>query len=124
MITIDPIQVCELPVSHQQLGLSEQGDHGNAVLLVAKEMQPAAQVIYQSIGCISEGISLSCCSQEVYAILKQMQLRWCPWPDRGFTLAVLDHNQITVVADRLVISRLTASDHDRESCRLDEKEEV
>ena len=122
MITIDPIQVCELPVSRQQVGLAEQEDHGNAVLLVAKEMQPAAQVIYQSIGCISEGIRVTCCTAEVYAILEQMQLRWCSWPDRGFTLTVLAHSQITVLADRLVLSQPRASDHDGERDHLDEKE--
>ncbi len=124
MITIDPIQVCELPVSRQQLGLPEQEDLGNAVLLVAKEMQPTAQVVYQLIGCISEGICITCCSPEVYALLEQMQLRWCPWPDRGFTLAVLSHSQITMLADRLVLSQLRASDHDGERGHSDEKEEI
>src|SRR5436305_890734 len=122
MITIDPIQVCELPISRQQLGFPEQGDDGNAVLLVATEMQPAAQVIYQLMGCISEGIALSCCTPEVSTLLEQMQLRWCPWPDRGLTLALLPHSQITILADRLVLCRHAASDRNEENGHMDEKE--
>ena len=122
MITIDPIQVCELPISRQQVGLPEQADHDNAVLLVANEMQPAAQAIYQLMGSISEGIRITCCTAEVYAILEHMQLRWCLWPDRGFILAVLAHSQITALADRLVLSWHTAPDGYQESNRLDGKE--
>ena len=124
MLTIDPIQVCELPISRQQAGFSEQGDGANALLLIAQEVQPAAQVIYQQAGYISEGFCITCCSLEVYAILKQMQLRWCPWPDRGFTLAVLGHNRIGLLADRLMVSWRAASDRDGESDHSDEKKEA
>jgi hypothetical protein len=121
MITLDPIQVCELPISPQQLGFPDQADCGNAMLLVATEMQPAAHTIYQLMGEISEGICITCCSPKLYAILEQMQLRWCPWPDRGLTLTLLPHSQIPVLADRLVLS-LRASDRDEESSHVDEKE--
>jgi len=108
MITIDPIHICDLPISRPQAGFPEQEDRGNAVLLVAQDMQPAAQLLYQQAGCICEGVRIASCSLEVYAILEQMRLRWCPWPECGFTLAVLDHSRIGVLVDRLVLSRLNA----------------
>jgi len=108
MITIDPMYVCDLPISRQEVGFPEQEDGGNAVLLVAQDMQPAAQLLYQQAGCICEGVRIASCSLDIYAILEQMRLRWCPWPEYGFTLAVLDHSRIGMVADRLVLSRLNA----------------
>src|SRR5438309_1831759 len=112
MITIDPIHICDLPISRQQAGFSEQEDRGNAVLLVAQDIQPAAQLIYQQAGCIYEGVRIASCSLEVYAILEQMQLRWCSWPECGFTLVALDHSQIGILAERLVLLRLNAHPSD------------
>ena len=56
MITIDSIHICDLPISRQQVGFPEQEDRGNAVLLVAQDMQPAAQLMYQQAGRICEGV--------------------------------------------------------------------
>jgi len=105
MITIDPINVCNLPVSREQVGLPEQSDCGNSLLLIAKDLKPEQQSGYQALGCIVEGILLSCCSQKINELLEQMQLQWCSYPEEGFTLAVLEHRLVTVLADRLVLSR-------------------
>jgi hypothetical protein len=105
MMTVDTIHVCDLPVSREELGFPREGDHGNAVLLIARDMRPAIRALYQQAGYIREGVCISCCTEEVFALLEQMHLRWCPWPDRGFTLAVLAHSQAGVLSDRLIISR-------------------
>jgi hypothetical protein len=110
MMTIDTIHVCDLPVSREEMGFPKEGDRGNAVLLIASEMRPPTRAAYQQAGCIHEGICISSCTEEVFAALEQMHLRWCPWPDRDFTLAVLAHSQIGVLADKLIVSRLKARD--------------
>ncbi len=116
MMTIDTTYVCDLPMSRKELGFDKEGDRGNAVLLIARDMQPAPRALYQQAGYIRECVCISCCTEEVFAVLEQMHLRWCARPDRGFTLAVLAHSQASVLSDRLIISRLKARDdsHDYE----------
>jgi hypothetical protein len=111
-LTFDSTQVLELPLTRQQLGFPQQGDRGNAVLLLAEEMHPAKRALYQQAGYVHEGVCLSSCDEAIFALLEQMQLRWCPWPERGFTLAVCAHDQIGVLADQLVVQRLTAASGD------------
>ena len=105
MMTIDTIHVCDLPVSREELGFPKEGDRGNAVLLIAKDIRPATRAIYQQAGCIHEGVCISSCTEEVFSMLEQMRLRWCPWPEREITLAVLAHSQVGVLSDRLIVSR-------------------
>lgn len=111
-LTFDSTQVLELPLTRQQLGFQEQGDRGNAVLLLAEEMQPAKRALYQQAGYVHEGVCISSCDPSIFALLEEMQLRWCPWPDRGFTLAVCAHERIGVLADQLVVQRLIAASVD------------
>src|SRR6516162_8542771 len=113
MFTIDTAYICDLPIPRQEMGFPREGDRGNTVLLLAHEMRPAARAAYQQAGCIHEGACIGVCSEEVNALMEQMKLRWCPWPNRGFTLAILPHRQITVLADRLMVSRLLASEADQ-----------
>jgi len=96
MITIDPIYVCDVPLSRKALGFPQEGDRANAVLLVAQEMRSETQAAYQRARHIHEGICISSCAENVFAILEQMQLRWCPWPDQGFTLAVLEQTSCRI----------------------------
>jgi hypothetical protein len=121
MITIDPTYVCDIPVSREQVGFPKEGDRGNAVLLLADDMKPHTRAAYQQAGYVHEGIRIASCCEEVCAVLEQLQLRYCPWPDRGFTLAVLDHALMSMVADRIVVSWLTADDAQQEG-HSDEKE--
>lgn len=116
-ITIDTVHVCELPVSREEMGFPKEGGRGNTVLLIASEMRPPTRAAYQQAGYIHEGVCISSCAEEVFEVLSQMHLRWCPWPDRAFTLAVLAHGQIGVLADRLVVSlrKAPTTDPGRES---------
>lgn len=108
MTTIDATYVCDLPVSRAEMGFPKEGDHGNAVLLLATEMRSQTRMAYQQAGHVHEGICIASCDEKVFATLEQLQLRYCPWPDRGFTLVVLDHGLMSMVADHMVVSRLTA----------------
>jgi hypothetical protein len=106
MVTIDSTLVCVLPVSRQAAGFPVRGDRGNALLLLAREMQPDTRAAYQQAGRIREGVCISSCNEQVFIALEQMGIRWCPWSERNITLAVLPHFQVSALADRLVVSRL------------------
>jgi hypothetical protein len=121
MMTIDPAAVCVLPLSRQEVGFAQEGDRGNAVLLLADEMQEETRAVYQQMGCLFEGACITWCSEELYTILEQLDLYYCPWPDRGFTLTVIEHARLSVLADRFVVSRLLATSEAVEPS--DEKEE-
>ena len=109
MLTIAPVAVLHLPISRQVMGFSPEGDRGNAVLLLADEMPEATYAAYQQAGCIHEGVCISGCEELLFTVLEQMQVSWCPWPDRAFTLAVLPSAQMAILADRLVLASLPAS---------------
>ena len=114
MITIDSTSICDLPVSREQMGFPKEGDRGNAVLLLSREMRPTSRAAYQQAGCIHEGACITSCDDAVLTVLEQLQLRYCPWPDRGFTLVVLDHALLGMIADRLVVASLMASEQEEE----------
>lgn len=111
---IDPIHVCDIPVSRQKMGFPKEGDRGNAILLVAQEMQPTTRALYWQAGYIHEGACIDSCDDAVLAVLEQMHLRYCPWPDRGFTLVVFDHALLGIIADRLVVASLMKHSPDDE----------
>ncbi len=105
--TFETTHVMHLPISRQAFGFPQEGDRGNTVLLDARDcQQPGVLAVYRQAGHVHEGVQIASCDEEVYAILEQMQLTWCPWPDRGFTLVVLEHAQMGVLADRLVVQSL------------------
>ena len=112
MTPIDALSVCDLPVSRAEMGFPKAGDRGNAVLLLTRDLRPETRAAYQQAGCVHEGVCIASCSQEVFVALEQLQLRYCPWPDQGFTLAVLEHARLGVLADRLVVSRLLATNEE------------
>jgi hypothetical protein len=53
-----------------------------------------------------EGVLISALSEEIFTLLDELHLQWCPWPDKGCTLAVLAHRQIGVLTDHLLVQRL------------------
>ncbi len=114
MTTIDSTYVCDIPVSREEMGFPKEGDRGNAVLLLAQEMRPVTRAAYQQAGCIHEGACIASCDEDVFTVLEQLQLRFCPWPDRGFTLVVLDHALLGRISDRLVVASLMDTSQDEE----------
>ena len=114
MTKIDSTYVCEIPVSREEMGFPREGDRGNAVLLQAQDMQPTPRAAYQQAGYIHEGACIDSCDDMVLTVLEQLQLRFCPWPDCGFTLVVLDHALLGMIADRLVVASLMAQDEESE----------
>lgn len=114
MTRIDSTSVCDIPVSRQAWGFPKEGDRGNAVLLRAQDMQPQARAAYQQAGYLHEGACIDSCDDAVLTVLEQLQLRFCPWHDCGFTLVVLDHALLGMIADRLVVASLMAQDEEAE----------
>jgi hypothetical protein len=107
-ITFEATHVVRLPVTRAAVGFPSEGDRGNAVLLLAHEMRPSTRRAYQQAGNLYEGVRISSLDEQIFALLEELQAQWCPWPDRGFTLAVWPHSRIGVLADRLIVQRLQA----------------
>ena len=105
-ITFETTHVVSLPVSRAEMGFPTEGDHGNAVLLLAREMSLSKRETYQHFGHLHEGVCISSLDEQIFALLDEARAQWCPWPDRGFTLAVWPHSRIGVLADRLIVQRL------------------
>ena len=109
-ITFDTTYVIRLPVARAEMGFPSEGDRGNAVLLVAEDMGADARVAYQQVGCLHEGVCILSLEDQVFDLLDGLKAQWCPWPDRGFTLAVWPHERIGVLADRLLVQRLAGEE--------------
>lgn len=109
-ITFDTTHVVRLPVTRAAMGFPTESDRGNAVLLLAHEMGSYARTAYQQAGYYYEGVRISSLDVQIFALLDELRAQWCPWPDRGFTLAVWPHALLGVLADRLIVQRLLAEE--------------
>lgn len=109
MISIESVDICDLPITRSQAGVSKEA-RGNAVLLVAQDLPTENRATYDLAGCIREGGRIASCDKAILDVLDALEVRYCPWPDEGYTLFVLDHTLLGMVADRLVVSRLMAEE--------------
>lgn len=110
MVSIEPVDVCDLPITREQAGVFKEGDRGNAVLLVAQDLPTENRAGYDLAGCICEGGCITSCDTAVLDVLDALEVRYCSWPDEGLTLFVLDHALLGMVADRIVVARLMAEE--------------
>lgn len=121
MITIDAVSVCVLPITPKDMGLLTENGQGNAVLLLAEDLPPDTRDIYQRTGYIRDGVCISMCSEQLNHVLASLHLHYRSWPEHTITLALLNHTQLGVLADRLVIAYLSVQ-ADAHPATFDEKE--
>lgn len=87
--TIETKEVIRYPLSRQDAGFPAEGDRGNAILLLADECSSdIALAELRKKRHIHAGLLICSCDEQVYEVLDQLRVRWCPWPERGFTLAI------------------------------------
>ena len=104
MIPLVATFVMHLPLSRKDARFPEQGDRGNAILLDAREcLKPKTLSDYQAAGLLHEGIRIGAYDEALFSLLDQMRLTWCPWPEEGFTLAIMAHSKMGVLADRMIV---------------------
>ena len=109
MISIESVDICDLPITREQAGVSKEA-RGNAVLLVAQDLPAENRAAYNLAGCIREGGRIPSCDPAILDVLDALEVRYCPWPDKGCTLFVLDHALLGMVADQIVVARLMAEE--------------
>jgi hypothetical protein len=86
---IEAKEVIRYPLSRQAAGFPQEGDRGNAILLLADECgSDVALAELRKKRHTHAGLVLYFCDEQIYTLLDQLRVLWCPWPERGFTFAI------------------------------------